>query len=93
LEREPEPPPPPRKPKVELSEKERLKLEAEIAEARTMLRTTGVIKKGGEYRALVNDQVLGKGDMIPVNLKGKTYTFIIAEIDAKNVSFEPVIEQ
>ena len=93
LEREPEPPPPPRKPKVELSEKERLKLEAEITEARTMLRTTGVIKRGGEYRALVNDQVLGKGDMIPVNLKGKTYTFIIAEIDAKNVSFEPVIEQ
>jgi len=92
-EKAPEPPPRPIRPKVELSEKERVKFEAEIAEARTMLRTTGVIKRGGEYRALVNDQVLGKGDMIPVNLKGKTYTFVIAEIDAKNVSFEPVIEQ
>lgn len=58
-----------------------------------MLRTTGVIKRGGEYMALVNDQVLGKGDMIPVEFKGKTYTFVIAEIDAKNVSFEPVIDQ
>lgn len=86
-------PPPARKPKPELSNAERERLEKDIAVARTMLRTTGVIKRGGEYMALVNDQVLGKGDMIPVEFKGKTYTFVIAEIDAKNVSFEPVIDQ
>ena len=84
---------PARKPKPELSAADRNKLENDIAAARMMLRTTGVIKRGGEYMALVNDQVLGKGDMIPVVVKGKTYTFVIAEIDAKNVSFEPVIDQ
>ncbi|HPG00981.1 MAG TPA: hypothetical protein PLE77_13040 [Kiritimatiellia bacterium] len=86
-------PQPVKKPKRELSSSERERMEKDIATARTMLRTTGVIKRGGEYRALVNDQVLGKGDMIPVEVKGKTYTFVIAEIDAKNVSFEPVIDQ
>lgn len=76
---EPEPPP--------LTEEEK----KQWAEARGLLKTTGIMRSGEDYVALVNDQLLRKNDVVTVSVKGKAFRFRIRAITTDNVDFEPLL--
>lgn len=77
--REAEPPP--------LTEEE----QKQWTEARTLLKTTGIMRSGDAYVALVNDQLVRVDDVVTVSIKNKPFKFRVSQITVDEVKFEPVL--
>lgn len=61
-------------------------------QARALLQVKGVMQTGSQIFATVNQQVLGVNDAIAVELNGRSYRFIVHQINLreKTVRFDPV---
>lgn len=60
-------------------------------EARGLLKTTGILKSGDAYVALVNDSLLHVNETITVSIKGKAFKFLVTTITVDQVDFEPIL--
>ena len=57
--------------------------------ALAQVKTTGVMKQRGKYVAFVNGQIVRLGDIVPIQLGGRVFQFVVKEITARDCHFEP----
>ncbi len=58
--------------------------------AKLLLKTSGTMRSGGQYVAIVNGNMVRKGDVVAVTLGGRQYQFTVTAIDTRNVEYEPL---
>lgn len=80
--------PPPEPKPTPAQEPEPLTPDWEIA--RSMLKVSGTMKVGPQNAAIVNDNILRKGETISVEYRQKVYHFRVSAIEGNRVDFEPV---
>lgn len=66
--------------------------EKQWLEAKALLKTTGIMRSGDAYVAIVNGQLVRVGDTVAVNIKNKPFKFTIAEITVDEVKFDRVLK-
>jgi len=64
---------------------------AQWNEAKTLLKTSGIMRSGDAYVALVNDRLLHVNETITVSIKNKPFKFMVTSITVDQVDFEPVL--
>jgi hypothetical protein len=76
-----------RSPKIVIEE---IKDDGDWVGARLLLKTTGTMRSGGQYVAIVNGNMVRKGDIVSVTLSGRVYQFVVTSIDTRNVEYKPL---
>ena len=85
-------------PQAEAAEEEEMEEEPEeivdtaalkFDEAVKQLNVRGIMQLGGEYTAMVNDQVVRKGDLVSLVIGGHRYRWRVRSIAQRGVRFEP----
>lgn len=62
---------------------------AERARVRAGLRIGGILRRGSNYVALVNGELVHKGDRLTASYEGAIFAFQVTDISEKNLLMEP----
>jgi hypothetical protein len=59
------------------------------AKAKSLLRVSGIVKRGDKYVANINGTIVHAGDEVGVTVDGQTVVFVVRAISLKRVQLEP----
>lgn len=62
------------------------------ARLRSKLQVSGIMRAGQDFVALVNDSLIGAGDVLEVDFEGQRLRLVVQAIDKETIKLEPAPE-